>query len=167
MLCGEAWADFQGGSCCLRLLITWLLLLFSPTDSPARPSSLLPPRLLCQESFVRAKNWVKELQRQASPNIVIALAGNKADLANKRALDFQVGGSNTLKHLFEWRWASRTLDSLQFFSPPHPTPMNDFDPVSLCAFTGCTVVRRRQQLTFHGDVRQNLHERERDLHGHR
>ncbi len=43
-----------------------------------------------QESFARAKNWVKELQRQASPNIVIALAGNKADLANKRALDFQV-----------------------------------------------------------------------------
>lgn len=45
---------------------------------------------VCQESFARAKNWVKELQRQASPNIVIALAGNKADLANKRALDFQV-----------------------------------------------------------------------------
>ncbi|XP_075937233.1 RAB5A, member RAS oncogene family, b isoform X2 [Anarhichas minor] len=42
-----------------------------------------------EESFVRAKNWVKELQRQASPNIVIALAGNKADLASKRALDFQ------------------------------------------------------------------------------
>uniref|UniRef100_A0A3Q2QFB7 RAB5A, member RAS onco family, b n=1 Tax=Fundulus heteroclitus TaxID=8078 RepID=A0A3Q2QFB7_FUNHE len=42
-----------------------------------------------EDSFVRAKNWVKELQRQASPNIVIALAGNKADLANKRALDFQ------------------------------------------------------------------------------
>lgn len=43
-----------------------------------------------QDTFTRAKNWVKELQRQASPNIVIALAGNKADLANKRAVDFQV-----------------------------------------------------------------------------
>ena len=43
-----------------------------------------------QDTFTRAKNWVKELQRQASPNIVIALAGNKADLANKRAIDFQV-----------------------------------------------------------------------------
>lgn len=42
-----------------------------------------------EESFTRAKNWVKELQRQASPNIVIALSGNKADLANKRAVDFQ------------------------------------------------------------------------------
>ncbi|KAM9392587.1 ras-related protein Rab-5C isoform 1-T2 [Pholidichthys leucotaenia] len=41
------------------------------------------------DTFTRAKNWVKELQRQASPNIVIALAGNKADLASKRAVDFQ------------------------------------------------------------------------------
>lgn len=40
---------------------------------------------------MRAKNWVKELQRQASPNIVIALAGNKADIANKRAVELQVG----------------------------------------------------------------------------
>lgn len=32
------------------------------------------------ETFQRAKQWVKELQRQASPNIVIALAGNKADM---------------------------------------------------------------------------------------
>ncbi|KAG8566013.1 hypothetical protein GDO81_013061 [Engystomops pustulosus] len=42
------------------------------------------------ETFARAKNWVKELQRQASPNIVIALSGNKADLSSKRAVDFQV-----------------------------------------------------------------------------
>ncbi|KAK2097619.1 Transmembrane channel-like protein 7 [Saguinus oedipus] len=42
-----------------------------------------------EESFARAKNWVKELQRQASANIVIALSGNRADLANKRAVDFQ------------------------------------------------------------------------------
>lgn len=41
-----------------------------------------------QDTFSRAKSWVKELQRQASPNIVIALAGNKADLANKRAIEF-------------------------------------------------------------------------------
>lgn len=40
--------------------------------------------ILNQDTFARAKTWVKELQRQASPNIVIALVGNKADLANKR-----------------------------------------------------------------------------------
>ena len=39
---------------------------------------------------MRAKSWVKELQRQASPNIVIALSGNKADLASKRVVDFEV-----------------------------------------------------------------------------
>lgn len=42
-----------------------------------------------QDSFARAKTWVKELQRQASPNIVIALAGNKADLANSRVVDYE------------------------------------------------------------------------------
>ncbi|CAE1282107.1 Ras-related protein Rab-6D,Ras-related protein RABA1i,Ras-related protein Rab-4B,Ras-related protein Rab-26,Ras-related protein YPT3,Ras-related protein Rab-1,Ras-related protein RABA4c,Ras-related protein RABA1f,Ras-related protein RABA1e,Ras-related protein RabJ,Ras-related protein RIC2,Ras-related protein RABA1d,GTP-binding protein YPT31/YPT8,Ras-related protein Rab-31,GTP-binding protein yptV4,Ras-related protein RABA4b,GTP-binding protein ypt5,GTP-binding protein ypt3,Ras-related protein Rab6,Ras-rela len=42
-----------------------------------------------QDTFSRAKSWVKELQRQASPNIVIALAGNKADLANKRMVEHE------------------------------------------------------------------------------
>lgn len=47
--------------------------------------------LIIQETFVRAKSWVKELQRQANPNIVIALAGNKADLEAKRMVEFEVG----------------------------------------------------------------------------
>ncbi|KAM9773891.1 ras-related protein Rab-5C-like isoform 1-T2 [Syngnathus typhle] len=41
------------------------------------------------DTFARAKSWVKELQRQANPNIVIALAGNKADIADKRAVEHQ------------------------------------------------------------------------------
>eukprot|EP00731_Ephydatia_muelleri_P020142 Em0012g967a len=41
------------------------------------------------DTFTRAKSWVKELQRQASPNIVIALSGNKADLAGKRVVEFE------------------------------------------------------------------------------
>ena len=32
-------------------------------------------------SLTKAKHWVAELQRQASPGIVIALVGNKTDLA--------------------------------------------------------------------------------------
>jgi Ras-related protein Rab-5C len=36
-------------------------------------------------SLVKAKHWVAELQRQASPGIVIALVGNKLDLANDGA----------------------------------------------------------------------------------
>jgi len=38
------------------------------------------------ESFAKAKNWVKELQRQGNPNMIMALAGNKADLAAQRAV---------------------------------------------------------------------------------
>eukprot|EP00630_Chrysocystis_fragilis_P010225 CAMPEP_0197411006 /NCGR_PEP_ID=MMETSP1165-20131217/31743_1 /TAXON_ID=284809 /ORGANISM="Chrysocystis fragilis, Strain CCMP3189" /LENGTH=228 /DNA_ID=CAMNT_0042937517 /DNA_START=45 /DNA_END=731 /DNA_ORIENTATION=- len=37
-----------------------------------------------KESFNGAKSWVKELQRRGDPNVVIALAGNKADLHSKR-----------------------------------------------------------------------------------
>lgn len=40
------------------------------------------------DTLIKAKNWVKELQRQANPDIVIALAGNKVDLAGKRAVEF-------------------------------------------------------------------------------
>lgn len=36
------------------------------------------------ESFERAKKWVQELQKQGNPNMVTALAGNKADLEDKR-----------------------------------------------------------------------------------
>jgi Ras-related protein Rab-5C len=43
------------------------------------------------ESFTRAKNWVRELQRQGNPNLVIALAGNKADLASKRKVETEEG----------------------------------------------------------------------------
>lgn len=36
------------------------------------------------ESFERAKKWVTELDKQAQPDIVIALVGNKTDLQTKR-----------------------------------------------------------------------------------
>ena len=36
-------------------------------------------------SLIKAKHWVAELQRQASPGIVIALVGNKLDLTNEAA----------------------------------------------------------------------------------
>lgn len=37
-----------------------------------------------EASLERAKSWIKELQRQASQDIVIALAGNKLDLESER-----------------------------------------------------------------------------------
>lgn len=36
------------------------------------------------ESFEGAKDWVRELQQNAPPSIIIALAGNKVDLGNRR-----------------------------------------------------------------------------------
>ncbi|EJU02820.1 GTP-binding protein RAB5 [Dacryopinax primogenitus] len=35
-------------------------------------------------SLEKAKSWIRELQRQADPSIVIALCGNKSDLAARR-----------------------------------------------------------------------------------
>ncbi|ERN14832.1 hypothetical protein AMTR_s00032p00115610 [Amborella trichopoda] len=37
-----------------------------------------------QDSFARAKKWVQELQGQGNPNMVLALAGNKCDMVEKR-----------------------------------------------------------------------------------
>lgn len=46
------------------------------------------------DTFQRAKQWVKELQRQGNPNIVIALAGNKSDLSSKRKVEPQEAESH-------------------------------------------------------------------------
>ncbi|TFY78395.1 hypothetical protein EWM64_g5614 [Hericium alpestre] len=35
-------------------------------------------------SLEKARNWIRELQRQADPSIIIALCGNKSDLAARR-----------------------------------------------------------------------------------
>jgi Ras-related protein Rab-5C len=55
------------------------------------------------DSFTGAKSWVKELQRRGDPNVVIALAGNKADLEARRAVDFEEANAyaveNNLLHL--------------------------------------------------------------------
>lgn len=42
-----------------------------------------------KDSFNGAKSWVKELQRRGDPNVVIALAGNKADLESRRKVEFE------------------------------------------------------------------------------
>ena len=65
----------------------------SPKPYALSFSPLYVPCLLIictQSSLEKAKSWVKELQRQANENIVIALAGNKLDLVtdspDKRAV---------------------------------------------------------------------------------
>lgn len=56
-----------------------------------------------KDSFNGAKSWVKELQRRGDPNVVIALAGNKADLEHKRAVEVEEAAAyaqeNNIFHL--------------------------------------------------------------------
>mmetsp|Transcript_14460 Transcript_14460/g.28934 ORF Transcript_14460/g.28934 Transcript_14460/m.28934 type:complete len:194 (+) Transcript_14460:150-731(+) len=46
-----------------------------------------------KDSFNGAKSWVKELQRRGDPNVIIALAGNKADLESRRKVEFEEANS--------------------------------------------------------------------------
>ena len=55
-------------------------------------SALVVYDLTKPTSLTKAKHWVAELQRQASPGIVIALVGNKLDLAS----DFSSGSEGAV-----------------------------------------------------------------------
>ena len=50
------------------------------------------------DSFTGAKSWVKELQRRGDPNVVIALAGNKADLESRRKVEFEEANAYAEEH---------------------------------------------------------------------
>lgn len=43
------------------------------------------------DSFVRAKKWVREVQRQANPNLIMLLVANKADLEDQRKVRNEEG----------------------------------------------------------------------------
>ncbi|KAA8523106.1 hypothetical protein F0562_009529 [Nyssa sinensis] len=43
------------------------------------------------DSFQRAKKWVRELQRQGNPNLIMLLVANKADLETKRQVQKEEG----------------------------------------------------------------------------
>eukprot|EP00899_Mesostigma_viride_P017093 jgi/Mesvir1/25385/Mv01425-RA.1 len=42
-----------------------------------------------RESFAKAHFWVKELQKHGGPGLIIALVGNKVDLADKRKVSLE------------------------------------------------------------------------------
>lgn len=54
-------------------------------------SALVVYDLTKPTSLIKAKHWVAELQRQASPGIVIALVGNKLDLTNESGSSGNLG----------------------------------------------------------------------------
>ncbi|KAI9659071.1 MAG: Ras- protein Rab-17 [Bathelium mastoideum] len=58
-------------------------------------SALVVYDLTKPSSLTKAKHWVAELQRQASPGIVIALVGNKLDLANPSTGDGDAAGASS------------------------------------------------------------------------
>lgn len=41
------------------------------------------------ESFDKAQKWIRDLNRQANPNIVVCLVGNKLDMASSRAVPIE------------------------------------------------------------------------------
>jgi Ras-related protein Rab-5C len=82
-------------------------------------------------SLVKAKHWVAELQRQASPGIVIALVGNKLDLAttsgSSDASDSEegaAGGEGARKVSTEEAQAYADEESLLFFETSAKTGHN-------------------------------------------
>ncbi len=54
-------------------------------------SALVVYDLTKPTSLIKAKHWVAELQRQASPGIVIALAGNTLELTNETSSSNDLG----------------------------------------------------------------------------
>ncbi|PKS12660.1 hypothetical protein jhhlp_000868 [Lomentospora prolificans] len=71
-------------------------------------------------SLIKAKHWVAELQRQASPGIVIALVGNKLDLADDEA----DGDDNARKVPTDEAKAYADDESLLFFETSAKTGHN-------------------------------------------
>jgi len=65
-----------------------------------------------EQSFFRAQEWVKELQRKGSSEIVMALAGNKGDLTAQREVSTEKGQEFA------------TENSLLFFETSAKTAMN-------------------------------------------
>eukprot|EP00891_Asterochloris_glomerata_P006442 jgi/Astpho2/6442/Aster-08287 len=61
------------------------------------------------ESFKKAQDWVKELQRQGTPNMVISLVGNKADLESARQVTQDEAKSYAEENgLFFWETSAKS-----------------------------------------------------------
>jgi small GTP-binding protein len=101
-----------------------------------------------RDTFQRAKQWVKELQRQGNPNIVIALAGNKSDLNSKRKVEPEEAESCAAQFRRNCGAIRRNSGAIRRNS------------LTLHPFTQ---VRQRQRHLLHGDVRQDGGERQRAL----
>ncbi|KAJ8427735.1 hypothetical protein Cgig2_021062 [Carnegiea gigantea] len=65
------------------------------------------------ESFAKAQYWVKELQKHGSPDIVMALVGNKADLQDRREVPAENGIEYAEKNgMFFIETSAKTADNI-------------------------------------------------------
>jgi GTPase SAR1 family protein len=83
---------------------------------------------------------VKELQRQASPSIVIALAGNKSDLAAKRMVEFEEAQAYADENglLFMETSAKTAMNVNDIFLAIGETP--PLTPATHSGFAPCNIV---------------------------
>ncbi|CAH9055269.1 unnamed protein product [Cuscuta epithymum] len=65
------------------------------------------------DSFSKAKYWIKELQKHGSPNIIMALVGNKADLKDKREVSEQSAKEYAeMNNMFFIETSAKTADNI-------------------------------------------------------
>lgn len=65
------------------------------------------------ESFNKAQHWVKELRKHGSPDIVMALVGNKADLQDNRKVPIQSAVEYAEKNgMFFIETSAKTADNI-------------------------------------------------------
>jgi Ras-related protein Rab-5C len=88
-----------------------------------------------KESFLKAQNWVRELQRQANANIVIALVGNKLDLGPLRSVehneaDYYASENNLLFMETSAKTATNVVDLFTAIATrlPKPKDQNELPP---------------------------------------
>jgi len=66
------------------------------------------------DSFGKAKTWIKELQRQGNPGMIMSLAGNKADLADVRQVASEEAQSYAAENgLIYWETSAKTNANVQ------------------------------------------------------
>eukprot|EP00116_Pleurobrachia_bachei_P010217 sb/3470479/ len=86
-----------------------------------------------RDTFERAKSWVKELDRQARKDIVIALAGNKSDLSSKRMVEYEEGKAYAAEHnLIFMETSAKTGDNVSnvFVEIAQALPKNEQKPAN-------------------------------------